>query len=401
MPHPNADRLAIGYVCNETVVVGKDTPDGALGIYFPCDLQLSEQFAQANDLIRRKNSDGTTAGGFFEENRRVRVQKIRGVESHGFWCPIEYLASFGDVTTLTEGQQLDSFNGVPLCNKYRSKSNQRSTQQAKVKRVDETCFPKHKDTPQWKHNLDKIGDDVSVVLTLKMHGTSQRTGKVLVERPLTYWEKWLEWLGFTINTRQLTIINGTRNTVITDKEGFHSNDMRMQAASKIIPFLEEHMIVYYEIVGYEPSGKPIMATHDGTKLNPCKSGTYSSTITYSYGCEVGEHDVYVYRIVYVLPNGKTIDLPWDEVVKKCNAWNVKHVPEFARMSGATDVVAKYVEQYSEGSDPIDSRHPREGVCVRVDASLDWETYKCKGYTFKYLEGIMKEDEYYRDVEEEA
>ena len=62
-PHPNADRLQLGDFRGYQVVVGPDVKTGDLGIYFPTDGQLSEEYCSANYLIRRKDPvTGENAG---------------------------------------------------------------------------------------------------------------------------------------------------------------------------------------------------------------------------------------------------------------------------------------------------------------------------------------------------
>ncbi len=51
----------------------------------------------------------------------------------------------------------------------------------------------------------------------------------------------------------------------------------------------------------------------------------------------------------------------------------------------------YVEAESDGADPIDSRHVREGVCVRLESSTGTpDIFKNKGFSFKVLEGLVKD-----------
>lgn len=170
VPHPNADRLNIAHVCGETVVVGKNIQDGDLCLYFNCELQLSNEFASANNLVRVKHEDGTTTG-YFDPNRRVRIQKLRGVKSHGFICELDYLSSFGDISKLKEGDTLDSFNGKPICCKYLSKRNPRKAGGKPMPaRKKEICFPEHLDTQQLKYNLKDIKTGDELILTLKVHG---------------------------------------------------------------------------------------------------------------------------------------------------------------------------------------------------------------------------------------
>ena len=80
-PHPNADRVQLGDALGFQVVVGLDVEDGTLGIYFPENVCLSKEFAEANpDLMT-----------YFPKNRRVRAQKFRGEISDGFWIHAEKL----------------------------------------------------------------------------------------------------------------------------------------------------------------------------------------------------------------------------------------------------------------------------------------------------------------------
>ena len=43
-PHSNADRLQIATIFGASVIVGLDVKIGDLGVYFPIDLQLSEEY---------------------------------------------------------------------------------------------------------------------------------------------------------------------------------------------------------------------------------------------------------------------------------------------------------------------------------------------------------------------
>ena len=62
-PHSNADRLQIATIFGNDVIVSLDTQKGQQGVYFPVDGQLSPEFCAANDLVRRKDENGNSAGG--------------------------------------------------------------------------------------------------------------------------------------------------------------------------------------------------------------------------------------------------------------------------------------------------------------------------------------------------
>ena len=67
-PHSNADRLKLATVCGCQIIVGIDSEEGDVGIFFPEGVRLSEEFATVNDLIRRKDENGNNAGGMFDAN---------------------------------------------------------------------------------------------------------------------------------------------------------------------------------------------------------------------------------------------------------------------------------------------------------------------------------------------
>src|SRR6185503_3614887 len=87
--HPNGDRLKIGIAQGNQVVTGLDSFEDQVGIYFADDGMLSEQYAEANDLIGRINPEtGAHEGGFFSKQRRVRSQRFRGEKSSGYFAPL-------------------------------------------------------------------------------------------------------------------------------------------------------------------------------------------------------------------------------------------------------------------------------------------------------------------------
>ena len=58
--HSNADRLQVATFFGNDTIVDLSVNIGDTGVYFPSDLQLSVEFAEANNLLRKK-----------DENRRL------------------------------------------------------------------------------------------------------------------------------------------------------------------------------------------------------------------------------------------------------------------------------------------------------------------------------------------
>ena len=83
-PHTNADRLQIATIFGNDVIVDLNVAIGDIGVYFPSDLQLSKEFCEINDLVRRKDENGNPCGGYLDPNKRnIRPIKLRGEKSDG------------------------------------------------------------------------------------------------------------------------------------------------------------------------------------------------------------------------------------------------------------------------------------------------------------------------------
>lgn len=176
-PHPNADRLQLGYCFGNQLIVGLDTHDGDLGVFFPTETQISKEFAVANDLIRRKDENGKIAGGMFDDNRKVRCQKFRGEKSEGFFAPLSYFHTLGiDTSKFKEGDCFDSLNGIPICKKFYSQKtrNAISGNKKEKKRGETEFFKCHFDTPQFRMNLKEFKKGDLITISSKLHGCAHK-----------------------------------------------------------------------------------------------------------------------------------------------------------------------------------------------------------------------------------
>ena len=440
-PHPNADRLQMGECFGNTVIVSMEYEDNQLGVYFPSDGQLSVAFAEANNLLRKKDENGNNVGGYMDENKRnVTAIKLRGEKSDGLFLPIKSLESFGDISTLREGDRIDNFNGHEICRKYIPRSNRRydGTSQGnrtrKKKMPIAPLFVEHADTEQLAYNLGvfKKGDEIEI--TLKMHGTSQRTAYLPVFKGYkrTLWDKIRRKEGTPIY--DWGYVSGTRRTVLENFEGgyYGSNEFR-EAHSKFFEGkLWKGEEVYYEVVGFTHTGTPIMSSCDNKKLNDKDFvKQYGKTTTFSYGCHpdgyhmddlmhgIGEpqSDIYVYRMTMTNEDGDIVEYTPDFMRYRCEQMGVKTVPVFykgyikdknALAENNCDMtiydnIGEYVkalaEQYYDGHDPIGKTHVREGVVVRILNRPKFCAYKHKNWSFKALEGIVKVEAEAPDMEE--
>lgn len=404
--HTNADRLQIATIFGNSVIVSLDTHIGDMGIYFPTDLQLSEEFCKINDLARRKDEHGNQAGGYLDPNKRnIRTMKLRGEVSDGLYLPITCLAEFTKVSDLSIGDTIDTVNGHEICRKYIPHTNTvRHTGAAPGKKAKANFAPtfyEHVDTAQLAYNLNafKAGDIVQ--LTLKMHGTSGRTGYLpLIHHKQSLFDKIFHRVGKEY--KEYGYVTGTRRVVLdaTHTGGYYDdNSFREEMAKKFEGKLHKGEVCYYEIVSYQgPNGAPIMASG---KVPPEYRAQYGDVMEFSYGCkaengyndEIPCCDVYVYRMTMVNEDGNMVEYSPAEIRYRCEQIGVKYVPEFETFVIPNDVnageyVMRKVEEYYDGPDPIGKTHVREGVVARILNRNNFAVYKHKNYLFKYISGLI-------------
>ena len=382
------------------------------------------------------------------EKRNVKTIKLRGEKSDGLFLPLTSLASFGDISTLAVGDTIDVFNGHEICRKYIPKRNQRPTSENRIKRKAKytvaPTFYEHADTEQLAYNLDafKVGDEVEI--TLKMHGTSQRTGyhKIFQGMKRTLLDRLLRREGTPIY--DWGYVSGTRRTVLNGYEGgFYGNDhFREKHANFFEGKLWKGETVYYEVVGFIDSGAPIMAECANKKLNDKEFvKQYGETTTFSYGCspngtavysekEYGgivvednlpQNDMYVYRMTMTNEDGDVVEYTPDFMRYRCEQMGAKTVPVFWKgtipekipVIGDNDELGAphlkevdagaYIkfkaEEFYDGPDPIGKTHIREGVVCRIINRPKFAAYKHKNFNFKVLENIIKDVADAPDMEE--
>ena len=443
--HPNADRLQLGECFGNTVCVSLEYVDNQLGLYLPCDGQLSIEFAEVNNLLRKKDDAGNSIGGYMDPNKRnVTAIRLRGEKSDGLFLPLTCLETFGDVSTLKEGDVINTFNGHEICCKYIPRRNHRQGHvsdgnRTRKKKVNVApLFAEHADTEQLAYNLGafKPGDEIEI--TLKMHGTSQRTGYLPVFKG--YKRTFKDWL-FRRDGKPIYdwgYVSGTRRTVLDNYDGgyYGSNEFREQHSKTFEGKLWKGETVYYEVVGFTHTGAPIMAEGNNEKLGKDFVKQYGKTTVFSYGCDPeGESfkheyadcwdgmnvrefkpqsDIYVYRMTMTNEDGAVVEYTPDFMRYRCEQMGVKTVPVMwkgiipAHTGDAAAIrlgqdagawIKEKAEQYYDGPDPIGKTHVREGVVVRILNRPKFTAFKHKNFSFKVLEGIIKDTAAAPDMEE--
>lgn len=454
--HPNADKLLLGDCFGNTVCVSLDYTEGMVGVYFPTDGKLSEEFCAQHNLIRKKDENGVNIGGYLDpEKRNITAIKLRGEKSDGLFMPISCLDYCFDVAVaedvLNVGDTIDVVNSHLICEKYIPKKANRTSAggagtraHRRAKRSIAPTFFEHADTEQLAYNLAAFKPGDLVEITLKMHGTSQRTGylKVFKGMKRTFWDKIFRREGTEIY--DWGYVSGTRRTVLDDFEGgfYGSNAFREIHAKQFEGKLRKGETVYYEVVGFTDTGAGIMGAGNNEKLGKDFVKQYGKETVFSYGCyptgckqvvtgtstivddsvkakvdfletvEAPQSDMYVYRMTSTNEDGEVVEYTPDFMRYRCEQMGVKCVPVFwtgfipENPASATDPtitagewIKNKAELFYEGPDPIGKTHVREGVVARVINRPKFTAYKHKNFEFKVLEGIIKDVADAPDMEE--
>ena len=411
--HPNADRLQLGECFGNTVCVSLEYTDNQLGIYFPCDGQLSVEFAEANNLLRKKDDAGNSIGGYMDESKRnVTAIRLRGERSDGLFLPLTCLETFGDVSALKEGDVINTFNGHEICCKYIPRRNHRQggysegnrTRKKKVK-INFPYFNEHIDTPQLAYNMSMFKPGDTICLTEKVHGTSSRNANTLsISYKRNIIDKILRREGKKIEEYKYVV--GTRRTVLENASGgyYGTNEFRMNWAEKFKNKLLPGECVFGEIAGFIAPDQPIMAKGDNKKTKDKNFiKTFGDTTVFSYGCseEEGNSRYFIYRMTYTSPEGFVFEYPWDFVKLRAEQMGFEVVPELDRFIYTTEEdFLKRIEEWMDIPSTIDGSHIIEGVVVRaLNAPNSFRVAKNKSFNFRVIEGIIKEVAEQPDIEE--
>lgn len=366
--------------------------------------------------MSQKDENGNNIGGYLDPKKRnIKALKLRGEKSEGLILPIETLAKYTDISKLNDGDQITVLNGHEICRKYIPTTKSRNAYPAqnakKGKRAEKEkekitypFFVEHIDTGQLAFNQNAFKPGDTCYITLKMHGTSARTANAVevVRKKRKYILKKV----FKLKDKEykrFTCVSGTRRTTIRDYEGgwYGSNAFRKKYNDLFKSRLPKGMEVFYEIVGWVNNDTTIMGKCSNKLIKDKEfTKTYGPETVFSYGCNIGENDCYVYRMTMTNEDGFAVEIPWEQVQIECEKMGVKCVPTFEKFIFTDwDDLMQRVEKYYDGPDPVGKTHIREGVVVRIDNREKFTAYKHKNFSFKCLEGLIKDNSDAPDMEE--
>lgn len=396
------DNVKAAIIYGMSVIVGKDTPVGAIGLYFPAETTLSKEFLGANNLYRKPefgNVNPEAKGGYFEEHGRIKTMKFRGHKSEGFWIPIESLTYLGiPLNEFVVGATFDTIQDREICRKYVPKMNPAAKESSPNKKgkkvsVKDAIIPGHfvfhYDTAQLRRNAHRIQPDAVISISEKWHGTSGVFSHGLVKRKLTWFERFLTKFGVNIKDAEYghiwasrRVVKGVDGVAKDDAVHFYGSDIWGTVAKNISHLIPKGFTVYGEIVGYTPDGSAIQSMNSKV---------------YHYGCPEKSHRLLIYRVTSTNFDGKVTELTWGQMKGFCAHYGLEIVPElyYGRADGflphtydtdeewQTAFVAKLEELYvhDQMCHHNDFAVPAEGIVVRVDRYTECEGYKLKAFAF--------------------
>lgn len=404
----NSDRLYLAECFGEGVIVGPDIYEGQMVLYLPTDGQIDRWFGDRFNLFR-KNRDGTSQGGYTEDSGHIRAIKLRGNQSSGIVISLDKIYSFFGDQHWNDNDKVNTINDKEFCRKYipnhkgwAKKSSQNSGTSYKGRKAEGVIYPEfsmHSDTEHLAYNLDKFHPGDIINMTLKMHGTSQRSMNTYAQLPRGFFRR----LFHMKPKSEQRYVLGTRRCVVTENsQGYYGNDQfRMVHHERLKPYLKPGMEVFYEVVGYygQSETETIMPIADNKKMNDkVFIKQFGPRTIFSYGCEPGHSEMYIYRITS--ENGAREWTP-QEITDWCDLHGFNRVPivedfVFTTVEDMQDRINKYFEDLV---DPIGRTHVKEGVVLRIVNRPMWRAYKSKTYEFKVLEGLIKETADAPDMEE--
>ena len=382
--HPNADRLKLATVLGTQVVVGLESNEGDIVLYFDSNLCLSNEYLSNNNLYSKPELNiDKTKNGYFDNNGRVKAQKLRGELSNGFVAPPDSLAFIknpsGFVSIPTDmkiglfsvGTEFTHINDIEICKKYVINSPGISGHSGKKKSGPKsTMFHQHWDTKQLMRELASIPTTSQLYVEEKIHGTSGRTGKVLCDNNKKWWQIWKE-------CQVWKVLSGTRRR---DSIEAHLPGIRREIEGMVAASLHKGEEIYYEIYGY-------------SELSEIQKG-------FTYGCNPNVYKVMLYRVTITTPDGYCVDLDRESVYKRAEELSLEKptllsiITQSANglMVTPTEKVIELVKSFTMGQSALDPNTLREGVVIWFKSHCgSWTCLKHKSEESLILESKQRDD----------
>lgn len=380
IPLENCDNVVGINVFGFQCIVSKDIELPTLGIFFPAEVQLSEEYCRENNLFRHEDqNEDKSKKGYIEDNRRVKAMKFRKQTSNGLFMPLESLNYLGiDISEFDEGDEFDMIGDSEICKKYvvPHKQGNYVPLQKKERRVEEKFLPEHFSTEHYFRNDRNIDPDQEIIVTQKIHGTSIRIANTIVKRKKTLRDRIAAFFGANIQEYEYDYVFGSRKVIKDannpDQMHFYDFDLWSSEGKKLMGLIPENFILYGELIGHTPEGKPIQRG-------------------YTYNVPEKLCELYIYRITFVNAKGLATDLSWDQIKEFATARGLKLIKEVYRGKHKDFKATDYLDIRLKDKFPeclvLDKDTVDEGICIRVE-KLTPQIYKAKSPKFLEHESTL-------------
>lgn len=258
--------------------------------------------------------------GFFEDNGRVRMIRLRGSYSMGYVFPKSAMeALYPEIRDINlddyVGEQFDTVCGtlfvkayVPKIKSYTTGKGHANKRLKSYDKLIEGEFMFHYDTAPLHKVMDRFEPEQTVVISRKIHGTSAIFANVKVRVPHTI-RTGIGLLDRFLNKVVPERLRGTDvtydhlyssrrvilNRYMNDKPETADAAWRAEWNERFAKYVPEGWTMYGELVGY------YTGTSKGVQSN------------YDYGCDEGTSKLMVYRITKTGDDGSKTELEVDEV----------------------------------------------------------------------------------------
>ena len=351
---PGRDRIKTAIIKNYKVIVGNDSKEGDIGLFFPVETALSPLFLASNNLHTTSELNGDPSKkGFFSEKGRVRCQRFGGAPSEGFFIPLNSLAAFtSEYNSLNVGDSFNSIDGIEVCKKYiiPTKNNgstakgESRKKAVKISRIVEDQFRFHNDTENLRYYSHKVNPNDLISISNKIHGSSfivsnllttvsswqqllasklpsvpkiSKKKKLLAKLLTPIFNKYIDFGNYLLNKQssktQYDIIWASRRVI--KNEGFCDNasnyydcDIWGLVAEKIKDVIPKGITIYGEVFGFLPSGGAIQQVGGQA---------------FDYCCAPKTWDFIVYRMTSTNVDSKVIELSWPQILEFAKTWGLK------------------------------------------------------------------------------
>jgi len=410
---PKLDNLVEVNFQGNSCLVNKDSNEDNIYLFFPAESELSHDFLSKNNLYRHSElNENKELKGFFEDNKRVKAVKFKGVISSGFIIPAESLANVlgSKMPDLQVGMEFTHIGDTEICKKHRRKAERTqgmsNPRTAKISEIVEDKFvPEHMDTSHLLKNVHKLALNDYIAISYKMHGTSARYFNALTRKTLTWKDKVAKWFGIEVKEEEYNYISASRRVIkgvgfetLPDKNHFFtSGDLWSEVGkAEFEGKLNKGEAVYCEIIGKTYTGEAIQ--HG-----------------YTYGFE--KPKVYIYRISNINEQGIEIDLPYHQMKTRAIQLGIETCPgfyygklqdfifEYGNVSEQEFDIEKQLNDIFYGKllekpSILDKSVVEEGFCVRLDQYPRPLIFKIKSKAFLLHEGHQLDKVDAVDLEEQ-